>query len=197
DEDCEPHGFGALGLEPALLEALRLAAPSALRPTAVQLRAIPALLRGRHTLLAAETGSGKTLGYLLPLMQRLLHRPPPSRAAARQGSRDPESLPRPWVCSPSRNASLQPCHLLPVFLLWFLHCTLVPKFSVPGFGPLKATRLPASSSRMVEYFRSPCCRDTARPGPTSAAPTTLSQSRKNSHGWEVRGIPASKVVSRD
>ncbi|XP_007664147.2 probable ATP-dependent RNA helicase DDX28 [Ornithorhynchus anatinus] len=97
------EGFGALGLEPALLEALRLAAPSALRPTAVQLRAIPALLRGRHTLLAAETGSGKTLGYLLPLMQRLLHRPPPSRAAARRGPAEPRGL----VLVPSRELADQ------------------------------------------------------------------------------------------
>uniref|UniRef100_A0A8C4WF38 DEAD-box helicase 28 n=1 Tax=Gopherus evgoodei TaxID=1825980 RepID=A0A8C4WF38_9SAUR len=44
-------------------------------PTAVQRRAIPALLRGGNALCAAETGSGKTLAYLLPLFQKLLSRP--------------------------------------------------------------------------------------------------------------------------
>uniref|UniRef100_A0A674I533 DEAD-box helicase 28 n=1 Tax=Terrapene triunguis TaxID=2587831 RepID=A0A674I533_9SAUR len=43
-------------------------------PTAVQRRAIPALLRGGNALCAAETGSGKTLAYLLPLFQKLLSR---------------------------------------------------------------------------------------------------------------------------
>uniref|UniRef100_A0A7M4E451 RNA helicase n=1 Tax=Crocodylus porosus TaxID=8502 RepID=A0A7M4E451_CROPO len=62
--------FEALGLEPALVSALD--ALSFGRPTAVQRRTIPALLRGRHAICAAETGSGKTLAYLLPLLQRLL-----------------------------------------------------------------------------------------------------------------------------
>ncbi|XP_074142483.1 putative ATP-dependent RNA helicase DDX28 [Sminthopsis crassicaudata] len=68
-------GFSALGLQPRVLEALQQAAPSVVRPTWVQLRAVPLLLRGRHLLCAAETGSGKTLSYLLPLLQRLLGQP--------------------------------------------------------------------------------------------------------------------------
>ncbi|KAM9065242.1 putative ATP-dependent RNA helicase DDX28 [Sarcophilus harrisii] len=68
-------GFSALGLQPRVLEALQQAAPAVVRPTWVQLRAVPPLLRGRHLLCAAETGSGKTLSYLLPLLQRLLEQP--------------------------------------------------------------------------------------------------------------------------
>uniref|UniRef100_A0A674I4D5 RNA helicase n=1 Tax=Terrapene triunguis TaxID=2587831 RepID=A0A674I4D5_9SAUR len=64
--------FQALGLEPALVSALQ--ALSITQPTAVQRRAIPALLRGGNALCAAETGSGKTLAYLLPLFQKLLSR---------------------------------------------------------------------------------------------------------------------------
>ncbi|XP_006878950.1 PREDICTED: probable ATP-dependent RNA helicase DDX28 [Elephantulus edwardii] len=67
--------FANLGLEPRVLHALRKAAPEVIRPTTVQLSTIPPLLRGRHILCAAETGSGKTLSYLLPLFQRLLVRP--------------------------------------------------------------------------------------------------------------------------
>ncbi|CAM4542672.1 unnamed protein product [Lepidochelys kempii] len=65
--------FQALGLGPALVSALR--SLSVTQPTAVQRRAIPALLRGGNALCAAETGSGKTLAYLLPLFQKLLARP--------------------------------------------------------------------------------------------------------------------------
>uniref|UniRef100_A0A8C4Y2M4 RNA helicase n=1 Tax=Gopherus evgoodei TaxID=1825980 RepID=A0A8C4Y2M4_9SAUR len=65
--------FRALGLGPALVSALQSLPIT--QPTAVQRRAIPALLRGGNALCAAETGSGKTLAYLLPLFQKLLSRP--------------------------------------------------------------------------------------------------------------------------
>lgn len=40
-------------------------------PTPVQELAIPAILAGKHTVLHSGTGTGKTLGYLLPILQRL------------------------------------------------------------------------------------------------------------------------------
>ncbi|XP_062968316.1 probable ATP-dependent RNA helicase DDX28 [Cynocephalus volans] len=64
--------FADLGLEPRVLRALQEASPEVVRPTAVQSSTIPPLLSGRHVLCAAETGSGKTLSYLLPLLQRLV-----------------------------------------------------------------------------------------------------------------------------
>ncbi|KAM5262496.1 putative ATP-dependent RNA helicase DDX28 [Ctenodactylus gundi] len=67
--------FADLGLEPRVLQALQQATPEVVRPTTVQSSAIPPILRGRHVLCAAETGSGKTLTYLLPLLQRLMGRP--------------------------------------------------------------------------------------------------------------------------
>uniref|UniRef100_M3Y6A9 ATP-dependent RNA helicase n=1 Tax=Mustela putorius furo TaxID=9669 RepID=M3Y6A9_MUSPF len=91
--------FAALGLEPRVLHALQEAAPEVVRPTTVQSRTIPPLLRGRHILCAAETGSGKTLGYLLPLLQRLLGRP----------TLDSHSIPAPrgLVLVPSRELAEQ------------------------------------------------------------------------------------------
>lgn len=67
--------FVDLGLEPRVLLALQKAVPEVVQPTSVQSKTIPPLLRGRHILCAAETGSGKTLSYLLPLFQRLLKGP--------------------------------------------------------------------------------------------------------------------------
>lgn len=42
-------------------------------PTAVQAAAIPALLKGRDCLAVAQTGSGKTAAYLIPLLTRVKH----------------------------------------------------------------------------------------------------------------------------
>ncbi|XP_008063930.1 probable ATP-dependent RNA helicase DDX28 [Carlito syrichta] len=67
--------FADLGLEPRVLHALQETAPEVICPTTVQLSTIPPLLRGRHILCAAETGSGKTYSYLLPLFQRLVGLP--------------------------------------------------------------------------------------------------------------------------
>ncbi|GAB2591896.1 DEAD/DEAH box helicase [Nitrincola alkalisediminis] len=44
-------------------------------PTAVQSQAIPAVLEGRDVLAAAETGSGKTAAFVLPLLEKLLNHP--------------------------------------------------------------------------------------------------------------------------
>ncbi|KAG3256993.1 hypothetical protein H1C71_040137 [Ictidomys tridecemlineatus] len=67
--------FADLGLEPGLLRALHDAAREVFRPTTVQSRTRPQLLHSHHLLCAAETGSGKTLSYLLPLLQRFFDRP--------------------------------------------------------------------------------------------------------------------------
>ncbi len=44
-------------------------------PTLVQQEAVPAGLEGKDLLVSAETGSGKTIAFLLPLVQRLLEAP--------------------------------------------------------------------------------------------------------------------------
>ncbi|CDG83869.1 DEAD/DEAH box helicase [Janthinobacterium agaricidamnosum] len=62
--------FSSLGLIPALVRAVDKAAYTA--PTAIQAGAIPAILRGSDVLGAAQTGSGKTAAYSLPLLQALM-----------------------------------------------------------------------------------------------------------------------------
>ncbi|XP_068598461.1 probable ATP-dependent RNA helicase DDX28 [Brachionichthys hirsutus] len=52
-----------------LVEALR--GMDVARPTSVQLQTIPKVMRGHNVLVAAETGSGKTLCYLLPAVNKL------------------------------------------------------------------------------------------------------------------------------
>jgi len=61
--------FDSLGLRAELLRAL--ADSGYTEPTPVQAQAIPVVLEGRDVLAAAQTGTGKTAGFTLPLLQRL------------------------------------------------------------------------------------------------------------------------------
>jgi ATP-dependent RNA helicase RhlE len=74
--------FTALGLTPALAQAAAELGFST--PTPIQTVAIPAVLSGVDVLATAQTGSGKTAAYVLPMLQRLqggtLHTPRRVRA---------------------------------------------------------------------------------------------------------------------
>ena len=61
--------FASLGLIEPLLRSL--AELDYQTPTPVQSQAIPAVLKGRDLMAAAQTGTGKTAGCALPLLQRL------------------------------------------------------------------------------------------------------------------------------
>ena len=61
--------FASLGLSPALVHAATQAGFVA--PTPIQAGAIPAILQGVDLLGAAQTGSGKTAAFALPLLQQL------------------------------------------------------------------------------------------------------------------------------
>jgi ATP-dependent RNA helicase RhlE len=66
--------FSTLGLTPALIRAVNARAYST--PTAIQALAIPATLQGRDVLASAQTGSGKTAAFALPVLQLLLDATP-------------------------------------------------------------------------------------------------------------------------
>ena len=61
--------FAQLGVGPVLVEAL--AQGGITEPTDIQTGAIPVLLEGRSATVSSETGTGKTLAYLLPLFCRI------------------------------------------------------------------------------------------------------------------------------
>jgi ATP-dependent RNA helicase RhlE len=65
--------FTKLDLHPDLLKGIREL--GFIRPTPIQTEAIPAGLEGRDILACAQTGSGKTAAFLLPIVQRLLSKP--------------------------------------------------------------------------------------------------------------------------
>jgi len=62
--------FASLGLIDPIIRTLETLAYT--NPTPVQAQAIPAVLAGRDVMAAAQTGTGKTAGFALPLLQRLV-----------------------------------------------------------------------------------------------------------------------------
>ena len=65
----EASGFYGLGLAPALLDIL--ARLRYVRPTPIQQKAIPVAMEGKDVVGIAQTGTGKTLAFGLPMIQRL------------------------------------------------------------------------------------------------------------------------------
>ncbi|MHB1323003.1 MAG: DEAD/DEAH box helicase [Coriobacteriia bacterium] len=70
--------FDNLGLEPRLLEAV--AAMGYTSPTPIQSAAIPVILEGRDVVGCAQTGTGKTAAFVLPMLQRIPAKPGGPRA---------------------------------------------------------------------------------------------------------------------
>jgi ATP-dependent RNA helicase RhlE len=83
--------FLELGLSPELVTAVTEKGYTI--PTPIQVAAIPAVLAGRDVLAGAQTGTGKTAGFVLPILQRL---------GARQGVQ-----PRALILTPTRELAAQ------------------------------------------------------------------------------------------
>ncbi|HCL3645759.1 TPA: DEAD/DEAH box helicase [Pseudomonas aeruginosa] len=92
--------FSSLGLSEALARAVEAAGYS--QPTPVQQRAIPAVLQGRDLMVAAQTGTGKTGGFALPVLERLFPAGHPDREH-RHGPRQARVL----VLTPTRELAAQ------------------------------------------------------------------------------------------
>src|SRR3984893_17358781 len=65
------QSFETLGLSPPILSSVRRI--GFLHPTPIQAAVIPVALEGRDLIGLAETGSGKTAAFVLPLAERLTH----------------------------------------------------------------------------------------------------------------------------
>lgn len=86
--------FSTLGLKQTLLQAVEDSGYTT--PTAIQKEAIPAILSGRDVMAAAQTGTGKTASFTLPLLQLLSNRP-------QAGSNQAKAL----VLTPTRELAAQ------------------------------------------------------------------------------------------
>ena len=92
--------FASLGLSEALAGAVEAAGYT--QPTPVQQRAIPAVLQGRDLMVAAQTGTGKTGGFALPVLELLFPGGHPDREH-RHGAKQPRVL----VLTPTRELAAQ------------------------------------------------------------------------------------------
>src|SRR5258708_19949476 len=88
--------FASLGLSAPLLETLAQLGYEA--PTPIQARTIPALLAGRDLIGQAQTGTGKTAAFALPILQQLDLRSKPTQ---------------PLVLAPPRHLAPQPSQPTP------------------------------------------------------------------------------------
>src|SRR5512140_831008 len=98
--------FNELGLSPELLRAV--AAEGYTEPTPVQAEAIPLVLAGRDVLAGAQTGTGKTAAFVLPILQLLNATRPRARHPIGPRPRGATGLPiRCLVLTPTRELALQ------------------------------------------------------------------------------------------
>ncbi len=96
--------FNQLGLRAELLEAV--SAKGYTEPSQIQAKAIPSILEGRDLLGGAQTGTGKTAAFTLPMLQLLDERraAPADSSNQRKGRRHP---PRALVITPTRELAAQ------------------------------------------------------------------------------------------
>ena len=93
--ELENPTFADLGIAEPLCRAL--SAEGYEHPTPIQARTIPALLAGRDVLGLAQTGTGKTAAFALPILQKLL---------AGEGRRNPKTT-KALILAPTRELAIQ------------------------------------------------------------------------------------------
>lgn len=123
DEDFEeedgsgarPVTFADLGLSDPILRAVTEA--GYVHPTPIQEQAIPVVLMGRDVLGCAQTGTGKTAGFTLPMLDILA------------GSRAKARMPRSLILEPTRELALQ---VAENFVKYGKHLTLTHALLIGG-----------------------------------------------------------------
>jgi len=139
--------FASLGLSDALLRAV--ADNGYTQPTPIQLQAIPAVLAGGDLLAGAQTGTGKTAGFVLPILQRL-------STAPRTPGRSPIRV---LILTPTRELAAQVEESVRTYGK-YLKCTSTVVFGGVGFEPQAAALrrgvdiLVATPGRLLDHQRS-------------------------------------------
>uniref|UniRef100_F1KWY4 RNA helicase n=1 Tax=Ascaris suum TaxID=6253 RepID=F1KWY4_ASCSU len=107
-QDCPPpiSLFADLKLHPWIEENIKLSGYG--RPTPVQKYSIPTLMNNRDLMSCAQTGSGKTAAFLVPLINNVLQNGPEAlyRSTTQQNGRR-KQYPAALILSPTRELSLQ------------------------------------------------------------------------------------------
>ncbi len=116
-ENTIKMSFNDLGLSEPLLKAVRDQGYDT--PSPIQAQAIPAVLSGRDVMAAAQTGTGKTAGFTLPLLERL-------SKGGREESRVQSNNVRALVLTPTRELAAQVSDSIATYGKYLnLHSTVV------------------------------------------------------------------------
>jgi ATP-dependent RNA helicase RhlE len=95
--DAQPVGFDKLGLEQSLIEGVRVRGFSV--TTAIQSAVIPIVMDGSDLIGCADTGTGKTAAFLLPILNRMLK--------ARAAAPEERGFTRVLILAPTRELCVQ------------------------------------------------------------------------------------------
>ncbi|GAA2228625.1 DEAD/DEAH box helicase [Herbiconiux moechotypicola] len=119
DQSTAPTGpsFADLGLDDAVLKALRDVGYET--PSAIQAATIPPLLAGRDVLGTAQTGTGKTAAFALPILSRL-----------DLAQKTPQAL----VLAPTRELALQVCEAFESYSAHLRGVHVLPVYGGQGYG---------------------------------------------------------------
>lgn len=95
--------FNSLGLDAKILQALNELHFT--KPTAIQSKVIPSIISGKDILASAQTGTGKTAGFVLPILQNLI-----TKSYADKPNTEPKKGKRPLyglILAPTRELAAQ------------------------------------------------------------------------------------------
>ena len=116
-ESAETQTFNELGLDDAVLKALKDVGYET--PSAIQAATIPPLLSGRDVLGTAQTGTGKTAAFALPILSRL-----------DVSQKTPQAL----VLAPTRELALQVCEAFERYASHLRGVHVLPVYGGQGYG---------------------------------------------------------------
>lgn len=119
EADAEPArpGFDTLGLHASVLRALKDVGYET--PSAIQAATIPVLLEGRDVVGLAQTGTGKTAAFALPILSRIV-----------PGAGVPQAL----VLAPTRELALQVCEAFESYATHLPEVHLLPVYGGQAYG---------------------------------------------------------------
>lgn len=134
--------FDDLGLSPEVLEAVKLAGYET--PSPIQAKAIPALLQGANLLGTAQTGTGKTAAFSLPLLSRINF-----------NGRETSML----VLTPTRELAIQVSDAIQQYAVKMQNVTVVPVYGGQDIAiqlralKRKASIVVATPGRLIDHIK--------------------------------------------
>jgi ATP-dependent RNA helicase RhlE len=154
--------FKTLGLSEPILRGVEAAGYT--DPTPIQLRAIPAVLSGRDLIASAQTGTGKTAAFALPILTLLSPQQPSAPRPKASGHNHPSSVqraaaaPRVLILEPTRELAAQVETAFHDFAR-FTNLSTLAVFGGVGYGHQRSELrrgvdvIAATPGRLVDYLK--------------------------------------------